>query len=670
MKNPIFLIFCLISVLFGCIPPENRKNFNVSVDLSDPVVQRIFEFQDKHLNDSLSKYLTHEDLNYRFLAARAYGSTQDSSALEKLGRLLRDESEDVRVAAAFAIGQIGSVRGERVLLGGFDKSDSLLAHRHSNAAILESIGKCGQVESLKNITGISTYLPSDTTLLEGQMLAIYRFSLRQITLPEGTAKMVKYSCDPKISDNVRLVAANYLRRTKTIQLDTAATRNICAQFQQENNPEIKTCLATALGRTGSNIAFSTLIPALSVETDYRTKIEVIRSLKNFAPDTARSIASNAVHDKNNHVSAAASEYFIENGRTLDADWYWRLGRDTSINWFTRINLFKASNKFLGFQRPESRDYINYWLKSQFEKMNNSDEKAACLSAMGEFGWNLRVIHEKGMSSNKAVVRTAAVSALASIANNPNFYSFFGEASSSIRRELNYYLHEGIQSGDVGMIATAAETLLDSKLDFQKIIDSAQVMGLSNALAKLKMPQDYETYVSLAKTVQKFIGSNPKKPELKWNHPIDWTTLSGLGSIPKAVFTTSFGEFSIQLMPEAAPASVSNFIKLANQNFFNEKTFHRVVSNFVIQGGCPRGDGYGSLDYSIRSEFSSLKYDSEGWVGMASAGKDTEGTQFFITNSSAFHLDGKYTIFGKVVSGMDIIHKIQVGTQILKVKIVK
>jgi cyclophilin family peptidyl-prolyl cis-trans isomerase len=670
MKHPHIFIYLFFLMFFGCIPPENRKNFNVSVDLSDPVVQRIFEFQDKHMNDSLSKYLTHEDLNYRFIAARAYGSTQDSSALEKLGRLLRDESEDVRVAAAFAIGQIGNLRGESILLGGFDKSDSLLAHRHSNATILESIGKCGRVESLKNITAISTYLPTDTTLLEGQMLAIYRFSLRQVTLPEGTAKMVKYSCDSKISDNVRLVAANYLRRTKTIQLDTGAIRNICIQFQQENNPEIKTCLATALGRTGSNLAFSTLIPSLTNETDYRTKVEVVRNLKNFAADTARSIAANTVRDKNNHVSLAASEYFIENGRTLDADWYWRLGRDTSINWLTRINLFKASNKFLGFQREESRDYINYWLKSQFEKTKNPDEKAACLSAMSEFGWNLRFLHEKGMSSNKAVVRTAAVSALSTIANNPSFYSFFGEASSSIRRELNYYLHEGIQSGDVGMIATAAETLLDSKLDFQKIVDSAQVMGLSNALNKLKMPQDYETHIILAKTVQKFIGSSPKKAEIKWNHPIDWTALSGMGSNPKAVFTTSVGEFSIQLMPESAPASVCNFIKLSNQNFFTDKTFHRVVSNFVVQGGCPRGDGYGSLDYSLRSEFSSLKYDSEGWVGMASAGKDTEGTQFFITNSSAFHLDGKYTIFGKIVSGMNIVHKVQMGTQILKVKIIK
>ena len=125
---------------------------------------------------------------------------------------------------------------------------------------------------------------------------------------------------------------------------------------------------------------------------------------------------------------------------------------------------------------------------------------------------------------------------------------------------------------------------------------------------------------------------------------------------------------MELWPEQAPGSVINLIQLAKDKFFDNKVFHRVVPNFVVQGGCPRGDGYGSLDYSIRSELVPFSYDTAGILGMASAGNHTEGTQFFITHNAALHLDGRYTIFGKVLQGMDVVDAIQVGDRITDVKI--
>ena len=110
----------------------------------------------------------------------------------------------------------------------------------------------------------------------------------------------------------------------------------------------------------------------------------------------------------------------------------------------------------------------------------------------------------------------------------------------------------------------------------------------------------------------------------------------------------------------APGSVANFVTLAKDDFYDGKPIHRVVPNFVIQGGCPRGDGYGSLDYTIRTELPQLYYEEEGLIGMASAGLHTEGTQWFITHSPTMHLSGKYTIFGKVSDGMDVLQNIRVG----------
>ena len=105
--------------------------------------------------------------------------------------------------------------------------------------------------------------------------------------------------------------------------------------------------------------------------------------------------------------------------------------------------------------------------------------------------------------------------------------------------------------------------------------------------------------------------------------------------------------------------VKSVITLTNKGFYNGLTFHRVVPGFVIQGGCPRGDGWGDAGYFLRSEFNLHKYQ-RGTVGMAHSGKDTAGSQIFITQTAQYHLDGRYTIIGRVTKGMDIVDKIEAG----------
>ena len=116
----------------------------------------------------------------------------------------------------------------------------------------------------------------------------------------------------------------------------------------------------------------------------------------------------------------------------------------------------------------------------------------------------------------------------------------------------------------------------------------------------------------------------------------------------------------------APGSVASILKLVEDGFYNGKYFHRMVPNFVVQGGCPRGDGFGGVNYTIRSEFSSLKYTS-GAVGLASSGPDTESCQWFVTHCPTPHLDGRYTIIGYVIKGMETIHKLGVGDRMIKVE---
>jgi len=126
--------------------------------------------------------------------------------------------------------------------------------------------------------------------------------------------------------------------------------------------------------------------------------------------------------------------------------------------------------------------------------------------------------------------------------------------------------------------------------------------------------------------------------------------------------TDEGNFVIKFLPEYAPITVGNFCKLAEEDFFNGIEFHRIVPGFVIQAGDPLGTGWSGPGYDIISEFSPLPYEI-GMVGMASAGKDTEGSQFFVMQGNYPHLNGRYSLFAKVISGIEVVYKLQQGDKI-------
>ena len=121
--------------------------------------------------------------------------------------------------------------------------------------------------------------------------------------------------------------------------------------------------------------------------------------------------------------------------------------------------------------------------------------------------------------------------------------------------------------------------------------------------------------------------------------------------------TEKGDIVIQLFPDKAPLAVNSFIFLAQQGWFNNITFHRVVPGFVAEAGDPSGTGQGNPGYFFKNEISDLSFDKPGMVGMANSGPDTNGSQFFITYAAEPRLDGKYTIFGQVIEGMDIAEKL-------------
>lgn len=126
----------------------------------------------------------------------------------------------------------------------------------------------------------------------------------------------------------------------------------------------------------------------------------------------------------------------------------------------------------------------------------------------------------------------------------------------------------------------------------------------------------------------------------------------------ATFKTNMGTFKIELYNDLAPKTVKNFTDLVGKKFYDGIIFHRVIDQFMIQGGCPQGSGMGGPGYTIPDEFGKgLKHSAPGMLSMANAGPNTGGSQFFITLVPCPWLDGKHAVFGKVISGMDVVEKI-------------
>ncbi|MEM1219521.1 MAG: peptidylprolyl isomerase [Bacteroidota bacterium] len=659
MRSFVYFLFLItfIWLVPGCMPVVEEEITEVNINLANPTFQTIHNFQDRQQVDSLYAFFGDRDPAIRYAAALAVGSIRAPRAIDSLAGLLKDPVEQVRIAAAFSLGQIGESAAEQDLIKSFERHDTAKVYARSNGAILEAMGKIGSEESLNLVTSISTYNAQDTFLLEGQAFSIYRYGLRGIVSNRGTEKMVELASQEKYPASVRMVAANYLMRVRNLDI-SPFIETLVPALSAEGDPRVRMAMVIALGKTKQEAALTALEKQLQIDNDYRVRCNIIRALGNFDYLTGQNLVLPYLEDPNSNVALTAATFFYENGTAEEARNYWLLARD-SLPWEVSLKLYAAANRHLPNYFSTTKGSINYELKRRFETATNPYERAAAMKALGEFGWNYRYIHDQGFSVEAKVVRSAAIEALGRCLSMEDYRTYFGPSYRRVRQQISNYLVEAIENGDPGMSALAAGVLRQPTLFFKGTLDS--LTFIDNAIASLELPREIETLQELEKT-KAFLLGEPEPPLAKpeYSHPIDWGVASNIKPGTQANLETPHGTIVLELLPAVAPGTVANFVQLARSGFFDEKVFHRVVPNFVIQGGCPRGDGYGSLDYTIRSELSEIHYDQGGYVGMASAGNHTESTQFFITHSPTLHLDGNYTIFAKVAEGMDVVHRITQG----------
>jgi cyclophilin family peptidyl-prolyl cis-trans isomerase len=205
-------------------------------------------------------------------------------------------------------------------------------------------------------------------------------------------------------------------------------------------------------------------------------------------------------------------------------------------------------------------------------------------------------------------------------------------------------------------------------------DSASVPQMVRAFAAHAEDADADARLSLRDALRALAGTrladsleaaHPARNAFPATYPVDFAEPPPETG---AVIHTTAGDITWAFARQEAPQTVKNFVRLARRGYFDGDVVHRVVPNFVIQDGDPTGTGSGGPGYTIRCEYNQLRYDP-GMVGMALSGKDTGGSQWFITHSPQHHLDGRYTIFARVTAGMDVVQRIVQGDRILKVDIV-
>ncbi len=668
MKRIHLLYIISIILISSCMPFEERKITNVQLDFSDKELQRLIDFQDRRLTDSLLPYANSKNPTYRYSTAIALGSSKDKDGLVALYDLLEDDVDEVRAASAFAIGQIGDSSSVAVLVAAFDADDSLRIHTLSNGQILEAVGKCGNQRHLDLMASIKSYNESDTLLLLGQTRSLYRFGIRGITSDMGTKKMISYTTNPKLPEEVRLMAAHYLHRSKGIQVDSSALK-IASNIQKEKNPNIRMAQTTGLAKSRFGFARDTLLKVMQFDEDYRVRCNSIRAMSFFPYYEVRDTIINLLQDMNEMVSYSAADYFFHNGVPEDAKSYRIIARNIK-DWRTRTRMYAAANKNLSYYFTQTKSAMTNELTQLFNSSENIYEKAAILDAMSYFQWTYPQLKTLGFDSKNPVLMTAAVQGWGNILGSKDFDNVFQLGKRRVGNEIRTNILEAAKSKDAGSIALAAELISNPEMGFKEYFSEGGFLVLDTIQNNLELPKEMETHLALQKAIDYLRGKAKKtqgKPD--FNHPIDWELVEALNHRVRGIIQTNKGKIVLEFFHQEAPATVANFIQLTRDGYYDDKVIHRVVPNFVMQGGCNRGDGYGSEDFSIRSEFNPyLNYNDEGYIGMASAGNDTEATQWFISHSPTPHLDGNYTIFGKVKDGMEVVHSIQMGDKVEKANI--
>ncbi len=675
MKKIIFLLM-IISTL--CIS-QNKKTV---IDSFDYKLKKIYGCQyDKDILE-LGKLLIDKDKRVAARASIALANLQDTITIPLIIKVYQNSEDKAKKDIAFSLGQIGPC---------FETGYFILSELKTNKnedirnVLFEALGKSGQKELLDSLILIPTLSNNEEA---HKIMGIARYALRGIK----NSNSIKYLVDKlKQNDENIFTSASYaLWRSSNYELLKEHLPIIFDVLEKSKN-ENKYYLINALSAftpndTLKNILFKFLNGPRNVQ------LSTIKALEKYplSKDELEKISylenSNDEHVKLTYYRFLQKVLFKD---SLDKSYIANIIKlylnNKQKSWREKAELFSA----LAVYQKDS--IVNILIKELESK--NERYCAKIINAIGDIGTPLalQTLLYKINPSN-TFTKISLLENISKIRNKVKI------DSSDLMKIKDIFL-KSLYSKNIGIITTAVMALNNNQ--FRNLIPLKDYIKVYNSL---KLPDDVEGILQFIRLLAQIGGDEVKKileysvnseSDIVSNTAIDalyvltdeeyirqenikgeknkfipnWKYFDAIVKSPKIEINTEKGKILVQLFPEDAPYTVMSICSLADRKFFDGLVFHRVVPNFVIQGGDPLGTGWGGPGYSIKTEISPQKFGT-GYLGMANAGKNTEGSQFFITHSPQPHLDGRYTVFGKVIKGMDVVDLIQEGDKIISIRRVK
>ena len=651
MPDNKLILFILTIILFTSCKEKDKTQDSWENKFQDVEIRKIYELKDARDSQNLIEYLFSENSMLRTEAALAFASVQDSMMIDALGEvLINDSIATVRRAASFALGQTRhrfSIPHLQNVLN--READSLVL-----SEVIKAFGKCSFDE--KSLSYLINKQKETKGFYGAFMWALYYAGLNNVFIKGGDELAIMLIAK---SDNEKekLAASNYLSRFN--KRDFSDYKNvILSAIENENQPFIKDNLVKSLiGLTDAETFNLMQILITEKELDYRVYISVLKVLTHFSYLKVNEYFWEALNHPNQAVIITASAYLKKN---VPISAFRQLINAAKIqdNFTAKVDLLIRCKKL------ESTKEVDDYILEQLAIADNEYKIAGLLEAEAAGKFSIPLLQKLTLADTAAIIKTSAFNGLLNQLEKAEFIETLKEDSVSKTSYLDTF-KKAILSGDVSLVYLGALAIRNEKLPLKELIDDFQF--LNESMQNLELPLEIEAWIELQKTINYLEGNDVTNIEIpKNNEKINWNKLHDISNDENIKIITSKGDILIELKVESAPGTVAMFIDLLEKNFYNGKFFHRNVPDFVIQGGCPRGDGFGGLSKTIRSEFSYYEYNDEGMVGIASAGKDTESCQFFITHTPTPHLNGKYTIFAKVKKGMKVVHQLEVGDQIIEI----
>ncbi len=697
---------------------SNSRDANVPLETLVRIVRA--EDERRWEDADLGALLLDKSAAVRRRAALAAGRIGDAGAVVPLSNLLRRDTNDgARAMAAFALGEIEADAGADVLL----ETLRMTKTPEVRARAIEALGKiaaalpAAQGERKRALgTAILNALDAERRQARASRdVVLLGLTAALRAKPDGGGKIVALFLS-STDARARGDAANTLARLRAKD----GLETLRRLLVSDTDANVRANAARALGAAEDATAFDALLARAAGDADLRVRVSALRSLAQLKDARAAEPLL-----KRGEELFAAYKTARTNGDAHPAELNELLEIAAAVGRVVPNSNHERSLQLLrqlrgaGIAAPEVEIALARIAPAQYvrdkaltemsNRASGTRGNTSSWQAVSAFGQGLGEVANltSAAGGNGSVgLQADAQILLRGWLDDPSTPAL---AVPDLLRSLALYkpidlaafVRPRLGAQDVLVRATAADILgeLDADVESSHALATAlpraledgmndAALSILNALAKQKGDEpkaaiekalDVTDYIVRRRAAdllrERATGSTAAtttggriETVASRNHDVDYQrALARISKRVRAFIVTDKGTFTMELLPEDAPLTVDNFIELARKNYFNGITFHRVVPNFVIQGGDPRGDGNGGPGYQIRCEINTIPY-ARGAVGMALSGKDTGGSQWFVTHSPQPHLDGGYTVFARVTDNLDVIDRIARGDRIRSVTI--